>query len=111
MQNSLRGRRGNDGPPDPNTYAHTYSATRAHTDPQTRMRARTHACSRKHAHSTFMCASATQGDEQNGDGGHADLVFLTLVRETAEEEVSQRGSSKGCTHARTHTYIHTFVDT
>ena len=111
MQNSLRGRRGNGGPPDLNTHAHTYSATRAHTDPQTRMRARTHAWSRKHAHSTFMCASATQGDEQNGDGGHADLVFLTLVRETAEEEVSERGSSKGCTHARTHTYIHTFVDT
>ena len=99
-------------PPRPKQpCAHIFGHTRPHTDPQTRMRARTHAWSRKHAHSTFMCASATQGDVENGDGGYADLVFLTSARETAEEEVSERGSSKGCTQARTHTYIHTFVDT
>jgi hypothetical protein len=34
---SLRGRRGNGGPPDLNTHAHTYSATRAHTDPVVRI--------------------------------------------------------------------------
>ena len=60
--------------------------------------------------STFICASATQGNEDEEDSGFAAYSFLLSEKENAAEEVSERGVER-VAHTRTHTYMHTCTHT
>jgi hypothetical protein len=54
-----------------------------------------------------MCASATQGNEDEEAGAYEDYLFLTSAQETAKEEVSV--VVVRVAHTRSHTYMHTHI--
>ena len=122
MQSSLpRCRRGNGGPPDLNTHAHTYSATRAHTDPVVRIagaaanarrlkgvetscadrlrhRARIHCGTpaHKHARTHAQC-----------DSVRVHISRVQRVHTHTRTHTRTRAHTHAHTHARTHTHMRT----